>query len=108
MFPKDQLGIIDNLKPQKTSRYYRLNNDGTHRDFYGGYEIELTASGSEIMSIVSALESQLDMKWRFSHLTIFPILRPRGKYVLRINDDYYYSVCRNYLYEVDGRFEGGV
>lgn len=107
-FPTSQLKVINDLKPSKPSRYYRLNNDGSYCDMYGEREIELNASGAEITRILSVLESDLDMEWRFSHLTTFPTLKPRGKYTLRINDDFRYSVCRNYLYEVDGRFEGGV
>lgn len=107
MFEK-HLEIISNLKPIKPSRYYCLENDGSHRDMYGLYEIALTASGAEITRIISALEENLDMEWRFADCDIFPTLKQRGKYTLRINSEYFYSVCRNGHYEVDGHFEGGV
>lgn len=107
-FPNSQLAIIDNCKLTKPSRYYRLENDGTRRDMYNHAEITLTASGSEITQILSVLESDLDMEWRFAYCDTFPTLRPRGKYTLRIDNEYFYSVCRNFHYEVDGHYEGGV
>ena len=107
-FPNSQFKVINDLKPIKPSRYYRLENDGSHRDMYGHSEITLTASGSEITRILSALESDLDMEWRFAYCDIFPTLRPRGKYTLRIDNEYFYSVCRDHHYEVDGHFKGGV
>lgn len=106
-FPNSQLKVINGCKPVKPSRYYCLENDGMRPNFYGQHEIELTASGSEIMQIVSALESELCMEWILADYEVFPKLKPRGKYTLRINNEYTYSVCRKYLYEV-GNFEGGV
>lgn len=108
MFPNSQLEVINSLKPSKPSRYYCLENDGSRKDMYGHREITLTASGSEISRILSALESNLNMEWRFAYCDTFPTLRPRGKYTLRIDNGYFYSVCRNYLYEVDGHYKGGV
>ena len=107
-FLKPQLEIINSLKPSKPSRYYRLENDGSRRDMYGHREIALTASGAEITRILSALESNLDMEWRFADCDTFPTRRPRGKYTLRIDSEYFYSVRRNYLYEVDGHYKGGI
>ena len=108
MFPKDQLEIINNLKSQKPSKYYCLENDGMHKDMYGHREITLTASGTEITQILSALKGKLDMEWRFVDCDTFPTLKQRGKYTLRIDNEYFYSVCRNHSYEVNGRFERGV
>lgn len=107
-FPNSQLKVINDLKPVKPSRYYCLKNDGSHRDMYGHSEITLTASGAEIMQILSALESDLGMEWRFAYCDTFPALRPRGKYTLRIDNSFTYSVCKNFHYEVDGHYEGGV
>lgn len=107
-FPNSQLKVINDLKPTKPSRYYCLENDGSHHDMYGHREITLTASGAEITRILSALESDLDMEWRFAYCDTFPTLRPRGKYTLRIDNEYFYSVCRDHLMEVDGHFKGGV
>ena len=107
-FPNSQLKVINDFKPTKPSRYYRLENDGSRRDMYGHREITLTASGSEITQILSVLESDLDMEWRFAYCDTFPTLRPRGKYTLRIDNEYFYSVCKNFHYEVDSNFEGGV
>ena len=103
-FLEPQLEVINSLKPVKPSRYYRLENDGTHKDMYGHREITLTASGAEIMQILSALENKLDMKWRFAYYDTFPTLKQRGKYTLRIDNEYFYSVRRNYHYEVDKNF----
>lgn len=108
MFPKDQLEVINNLKPVKPSRYYCLENDGSHKDMYGHHEITLTASGAEIMKILSTLESDLDMEWRFAYCDIFSTLKQRGKYTLRIDNEYFYSVRKNYHYEVDGHYKGGI
>ena len=107
-FPNSQLEVINSLKPSKPSRYYRLENDGSRRDMYGHREIALTASGAEITRILSALESDLDMEWRFAYCDTFPTLRPRGKYTLRIDNSFTYSVRKNFHYEVDGHYEGGV
>ena len=107
-FPNSQLKVINDLKPTKPSKYYHLENDGSHRDIYCHYEITLTASGSEITQILSVLESDLDMEWKFAYCDTFPTLRPRGKYTLRIDNEYFYSVCKNFHYEVDSNFEGGV
>lgn len=107
-FLEPQLGVINSLKPVKPSRYYRLENDGTRKDMYGHREVTLTASGAEITQILSVLESELDMEWRFAYCDTFPTLRPRGKYTLRIDNEYFYSVCKNFHYEVDGHYEGGV
>lgn len=103
-FPNSQLKVINDLKPVKPSRYYCLKNDGSRRDMYGHSEITLTASGAEIMQILSALESDLGMEWRFAYCDTFPTLKPRGKYTLRIDNEYFYSVRCNYYYEVDKNF----
>lgn len=107
-FLEPQLEVINNLKPVKPSRYYHLENDGTRKDMYGHREITLTASGAEIMRILSALENKLDMEWRFAYCDTFPTLKQRGKYTLRIDSEYFYSVRKNFHYEVDGHYEGGV
>lgn len=107
-FLKPQFETINSLKPSKPSRYYCLENDGSRKDMYGHREIVLTASGAEISRILSVLESALNMEWRFAYCDTFPTLRPRGKYTLRIDNEYFYSVCRNHLMEVDGHFKGGV
>lgn len=103
-FPNSQLKVINDLKPTKSSRYYCLENDGKNHDMYGHREITLTASGSEITQILSALESDLGMEWRFAYCDTFPTLKPRGKYTLRIDNEYFYSVRRDYHYEVDKNF----
>ena len=103
-FPNSQLKVINDLKPVKPSRYYRLENDGARKDMYGHREITLTASGSEITQILSALESDLDMEWRFAYCDTFPTLKQRGKYTLRIDNEYFYSVRKNFHYEVDKNF----
>lgn len=88
------------------SRYFKIFRDGRPDAIYGNCTIEIIDSGKSIERIISRLETEEDMEWRYSYCDIFPKLKPNGKYHLLWDiGSPFYSVRKNGLYEVDRHFD---